>query len=133
MNVLLIEDVKDVTAFVLKFLADFPGLAADHVDTGNGGLGQAIQQRYDLILLDLHLPDIGGLDILPVLRSCSPRAVIATLSGFVDLVTEEDFEQADTVLTKPVDLDVLGPLVQIVREIEERRASIRALGVVPGP
>ena len=109
MNVLLIDDDEDVSNFVLKYLAEVPGLIVDHAQTGNGGLGQAIQQRYDLILLDLHLPDIGGLDILPVLRSCSPRAVIA----------------------KPVDLDVLKPLIQIVLEIEERRTAIRSLGVAP--
>ncbi len=126
MNVLLIDDDEDVSNFVLKYLAEVPGLIVDHAQTGNGGLGQAIQQRYDLILLDLHLPDIGGLDILPVLRSCSPRAVIAILSGFVDLVTEEDFAQADAVIAKPVDLDVLKPLIQIVLEIEERRTAIRS-------
>lgn len=131
MNVLLIDDDEDVSNFVLKYLAEVPGLIVDHAQTGNGGLGQAIQQRYDLILLDLHLPDIGGLDILPVLRSCSPRAVIAILSGFVDLVTEEDFAQADAVIAKPVDLDVLQPLIQIVLEIEERRTAIRSLGVAP--
>lgn len=131
MNVLLIDDDEDVSNFVLKYLAEVPGLIVDHAQTGNGGLGQAIQQRYDLILLDLHLPDIGGLDILPVLRSCSPRAVIAILSGFVDLVTEEDFAQADAVIAKPVDLDVLKPLIQIVLEIEERRTAIRSLGVAP--
>jgi DNA-binding response OmpR family regulator len=130
-NVLLIDDDEDVSNFVLKYLAEVPGLIVDHAQTGNGGLGQAIQQRYDLILLDLHLPDIGGLDILPVLRSCSPRAVIAILSGFVDLVTEEDFAQADAVIAKPVDLDVLKPLIQIVLEIEERRTAIRSLGVAP--
>ena len=126
MNVLLIDDDEDVSNFVLKYLAEVPGLIVDHAQTGNGGLGQAIQQRYDLILLDLHLPDIGGLDILPVLRSCSPRAVIAILSGFVYLVTEEDFAQADAVIAKPVDLDVLKPLIQIVLEIEERRTAIRS-------
>ena len=45
MNVLLIDDDEDVSNFVLKYLAEVPGLIVDHAQTGNGGLGQAIQQR----------------------------------------------------------------------------------------
>ena len=54
--------------------------------------------------------------------------MIAIISGFVDLVTEEDFGLADTVLAKPIDLDILGKLIQ---GIDERRTAIRSLGVTP--
>ena len=63
-----------------------------------------------------------------MLRSCATRAIIAILTGYTDLVREEDSELADTVLGKPVTVATLTTLVQHVREIEERRAALRSLG-----
>lgn len=114
MNVLLIEDDEDVAAFMGPvFNPEHSGrlLPEQERRFGSG----VIQNQYDLKLLDLHFPNIGGFDILPVLRNRSPRSVIAILSGFTNLVQEEDLEQADTVLAKPVDLTVMNTHIQNVR------------------
>ncbi len=101
----------------------------DVVDRGSEALGQSLTSRYDLILLDLHLLDVGGLDILPVLRGSLPRSVIVVITGYSDLVTEEDFEVAEAVVSKPFDLSVVDELVQLTKEMRERRARIRSLGL----
>ncbi len=129
LTVLLIEDDPDVRVFLVSHFGRIPGLVLDVANSGSEGLGKCITAAYDLILLDLHLPDGGGLDILPVLRSSLPQAVMAMISGYTDLVTEVDFAVADTVISKPFDLSSIDDLVCTTREILKCRARIRSLGI----
>tara|TARA_A100001037_G_C15136181_1_gene631275 strand:+ start:1739 stop:2131 length:393 start_codon:yes stop_codon:yes gene_type:complete len=129
MNVLLVEDDPDVRGLLESHFSRIPHVVLDVVDRGSEALGQSLTSRYDLILLDLHLLDVGGLDILPVLRGSLPRSVIVVITGYSDLVTEEDFEVAEAVVSKPFDLSVVDELVQLTKEMRERRARIRSLGL----
>jgi len=99
------------------------------VVNGSDALGQSITQNYDLILLDLHLPDVGGLGILPVLRGSLPRSVIAVISGYTELVTEEDYELADVVIPKPFELTLIDKLVEMTRDLVASRSRIKDLGI----
>jgi CheY-like chemotaxis protein len=67
-TVLYIED-DEVNRFVVERLLDQrPGIRFLGADRGQRGLDLARQHRPDLILLDIHLPDIEGTDLLPVIR-----------------------------------------------------------------
>jgi DNA-binding response OmpR family regulator len=112
---------------LLAFFALQEGVQVECAHSGDQALGQAIRASFDLVLLDLHLPGPGGLDILPVLRSSIPRAIIAIVSGYVDLVTEDDSHHADAVIPKPFSMKVLTELLRLTREIAERRDALRAL------
>ncbi len=129
MTILLVEDDPDVQKFLLSHLDRVPQVVLDSVNSGSDALGKSVLGNYDLVFLDLHLPDVGGLDILPVLRANLPRSVIAVISGYTDLVTEDDFEIADVVIAKPFDMPVIDELVSMAREIAERRQAIRELGI----
>ena len=128
MTVLLVEDDPDISNFVTSFLNTIEDVTLEVVTNGSDALGRSLTASYNLILLDLHLPDVGGLDILPVLRGSLPRAVIAVVSGYTDLVTEDDFEVADVVIEKPFELSVMEALIDKTREIDECRKKIRNLG-----
>ena len=129
MTVLLVEDDPDVRSMLVNHFSKMKNVVLDVVENGSQALGQTIVGQYDLILLDLHLPDIGGLDILPVLRGSIPRAVIVVISGYADLVTEDDFEVADAVISKPFELTLIDELIELAREMTERRSRIRSLGI----
>ena len=77
MTVLLVEDDSDVRSMLESYFEKLDRVALDgKLDrvaldlawNGSEALGRSVSSQYDLILLDLNLPDIGGLDILPVLR-----------------------------------------------------------------
>lgn len=68
MTVLLEEDDPDVRSMLEGYFEKLDRVALDVAENGSEALGLSVSSHYDLILLDLHLPDIGGLDILPVLR-----------------------------------------------------------------
>jgi len=129
MTILIVEDDPDIRAMLESFFAKDDDIDLDVVVNGSEALGHSLVSQYDLILLDLHLPDVGGLDILPVLRGSLPRAVIAVVSGYTELVTEDDFYVADTIIVKPFELSTIEALVAETREINERRRRIRALGI----
>lgn len=129
MNVLLIEDDSDIRSLLEGHFARKPDITLDVVEKGSVGLGQSVVADYDIVLLDLHLPDIGGLDVLPLLRGSLPRAIIAVISGYTDLATEDDLVVADTVIQKPFDLDVIDSLILYTQEITDRRTRIRGLGI----
>lgn len=128
MRGLVVEDDRDVRAVLEETMVT---VGCDHVDTAvsaEAALGVALKRNYDLVILDLRLPDLSGLDILPSLRSYSPQAVIAIVSGYADMVRAQDMEYADVVITKPFGVDRTRQLVSLARDLAEKLASIRAMG-----
>ena len=68
MRILIVEDEKKVEAFIKKGLEE-ETYAVDIATDGEEGLHFGEQNQYDLIILDLMLPKINGLDILSRLRT----------------------------------------------------------------
>ena len=68
MRILIVEDEKKVAAFIKKGLEE-ETYAVDIAPDGEEGLYMGGQNQYDLIILDLMLPKINGLDILSSLRA----------------------------------------------------------------
>src|SRR6476469_7890664 len=67
MRILVIEDQKKMSGFLKKGLSE-AGYAVDLAETGEGGEVLAAEVEYDLIILDVMLPDQNGLDTARHLR-----------------------------------------------------------------
>ncbi len=81
MRVLLVEDEDRIAGFLVKGLRA-QGLEVDRVATGADGLAAATRGLpYDLLVLDLGLPDIDGLDVLRVLRERRVRTPVLILTA----------------------------------------------------
>ena len=74
---------------------------------GQDALREINDRSYDLCLLDLHLPDMNGLDIMKKLREVSPATKIIIITGSVvtDVMMKSIQENAHLLLPKPFDLD----------------------------
>jgi two-component system OmpR family response regulator len=68
MRVLIVEDEPDL-ASVLKRLLEDAGCSADIAEDGEAGLAMALEEGYDLVVLDLMLPEMQGDQILAELRA----------------------------------------------------------------
>ena len=89
MRVLLVEDHPLMRTAVVSLLErEFAPVAATFAATGAEVLG--LKGRWDLILLDQHLPDVRGLDLLPRLAGLGPVIVLTTYAdaGLADLARE---------------------------------------------
>ena len=86
MWVLLIEDEPRIRAFIAQGLGA-EGFAVDERDDGELGLRRALDERYDLVILDLGLPSMDGLSVLEGLKRERPEVPVLILSARSDLRT----------------------------------------------
>ena len=102
MRILIVEDEKKVAAFIKKGLEE-ETYAVDVAMDGEEGLHHGEQNQYDLIILDLMLPKINGLEILSILRSkkIETPILLLTAKDSVDDKVEGLNQGADDYLTKP--------------------------------
>lgn len=109
MNILLVEDDVRIVSFIERGLAD-DGYSLSSVADGGAALREAKRASfYDVIILDLLLPDMHGHDICRVLRQQhvrTPILMLTALDGVDDIVRGLDMG-ADDYLTKPFDFHVL--------------------------
>lgn len=100
-KILVVEDEKGIAQFIAAVL-DGQGYETIQARTGAEGLSMISSHCPDLVILDLGLPDMDGLDILRQLRSWSslPVVVVSARSHERDKVTALD-QGADDYLTKP--------------------------------
>jgi len=115
MRVLIIEDNPKMAAAIQRGLREH-GYAADACHSGFEGEELAASEPYDLVILDLMLPDRDGVDVCRNLRRrevSKPVLMLTALSSTVDKVAGLD-AGADDYLTKPF-------------EFEELLARVRAL------
>ena len=102
MRILIVEDEKKVAAFIKKGLEE-ETYAVDIAADGEEGLYMGGQNQYDLIILDLMLPKINGLDILSSLRDkkiAIPILLLTAKDSVEDKVKGLNLG-ADDYLTKP--------------------------------
>lgn len=128
MRVLIVDDDEDVRSFLVSCMQSAGCDDVDTAGTGEEALARAVQNRYDLVTLDIKMPGVSGLDILSVIRGMMPWSVIAIVSGYTEDTSDVALESTDVVLSKPVRVEIMQELVRIAGELKEKRASIRALG-----
>lgn len=108
MHILLIEDEKKVAAFIAEGLEE-SGYVVTSVYDGAEGEALAVEQAFDLVLLDLMLPGKSGLEVCEALRQVQPGLPIIMLTA---LGTANDkvagFDAgADDYLVKPFEFSEL--------------------------
>jgi two-component system, OmpR family, response regulator len=108
MRILVIEDEPRILAFLSRGL-QAEGFVVDGAGDGPAGLAHAVAGRYDLVVLDLLLPKLGGLDVLRHLQQQRPELPVVVVSARSDLPTKlRGFELgACDYLAKPFAFDEL--------------------------
>lgn len=102
MRILLIEDEKRIAAFVTRGLEE-SGYSVDCAENGQQGLARLAEAAYDLLILDLMLPDMDGLVVLEKVRNRNPTLPVLILSarGSLDDRVKGLDLGADDYLVKP--------------------------------
>lgn len=124
MRILLVEDDPLLGDGVRAGVAQ-EGYAVDWVQDGKSALAALEAERYDLVLLDLGLPRMSGLDVLAALRSRGngvPVLILTARDRVADRVAGLD-AGADDYLVKPFDLDELAARVRALARRQAGRAE----------
>ena len=83
MRILLVEDDPDTARHVRRGLAESMHVV-DHTDNGNDGLGLALTEHYDVVIVDRMLPGRDGISLIKSLRETNQRLPILILSALGD-------------------------------------------------
>ena len=108
MKVLVIEDDRTVGQFVQRGLEE-QRMQVDLVDDGPGGLKLGSEGNYDVIVLDLRLPGMSGVEVLRTLRDrdVNTPVLVLTAQDAVDFKVQALRMGADDYVTKPFSLEEL--------------------------
>ncbi len=94
--------------------------------TGAEGLDLAARERPDLVILDLRLPDLDGIEVLKRLRAADPRrpVIMVTAHGAVETALKAMKEGAYDYVQKPFDLDEMSVLVGKALDLRRLEAEV---------
>jgi two-component system, OmpR family, response regulator len=126
MNVLLVEDELKIANFVKAGLKE-QGFVVDHCDNGNDGYDRALNQAYDVILLDIMVPQKDGLSILKSLRRAGHPVPVILLTARNELDDRlEGFNLgADDYLAKPFFVEeLIARIHAVVRRSDGDRQNL---------
>ncbi|MEE8212068.1 MAG: response regulator transcription factor [Acidiferrobacterales bacterium] len=125
MRVLVIEDDADTAAYIRKGLKE-QGHVVDHAQDGKEGLFMALEQSYDVTIVDRMLPGLDGLSIIQTLRTSGNTTPVLILSalGEVDDRVQGLRAGGDDYLVKPFAFsELLARLEALVRRADTEAAE----------
>jgi len=85
-QILVVDDEAGIRYFLAETLSE-AGYQVVPVDSGEAALAQIVAHSFDLALVDLRLPGMGGLDVLTALRQQSPDTTVIVLTAHASLET----------------------------------------------
>ncbi len=113
-RLLVVDDEPQIREFIARALTA-AGYAIDFAETGKEGLSHATAGDYDLVILDLVMPDMDGREVLARLRHNRPDQAVLVLSCLGDVTTKVNCLElgAQDYLTKPFSLAELLARVRV--------------------
>lgn len=128
-NILLVEDEEKLARMVEMELR-YEGYEVTKAFDGRSGLEQALSGKYDLVLLDIMLPQLSGMEVLRRLRRESdlPVIMLTARDSVIDKVSGLD-SGADDYITKPFAIEeLLARIRAALRKRSVRSGSILTAG-----
>jgi len=131
MKTLVIEDTRTAMQLICHHLGRM-GITAIQADTGTMGLELFVRERPDMVLLDIILPDIDGLEVARRLRRLEKPGEWTPIIFLTALTAEEDLEAGiaaggDDYIHKPISDVVLGAKIRAMQRIIQMRYSLLVL------
>jgi signal transduction histidine kinase/CheY-like chemotaxis protein len=115
-SVLVIDD-KEANCIVMMDMLQTYDIIPEYVTDPNTGLNKALRKRYDVILVDYHMPDLDGATLTKSIRDSSANAdtVILCITADATVATQEtliDTNNFDGIIVKPIDAQTLAERIE---------------------
>jgi two-component system NtrC family response regulator len=128
-RILLIDDDRSLCK-VMEFNLQEQGYQVDTTSTGEQGLARFKEQDYHLVITDMKMPGIDGMQVLKELRKTKPQPMVIMITAFasVGMAVEAMKLGAYDYITKPINLEEFNLMVrhaleryQLVEENQQLR------------
>jgi len=112
-RILIVEDDEEMRA-LLRDVIEEEGHKTDSVNNGSEAFRKLVKQSFDLIITDIRMPGLTGLDILPGMRKLHPEVPIVVITAFgSEEIQRKALERgANAYLEKPIHFQKLRNLIQ---------------------
>ena len=118
-KVLIVDDEEELVLTLVERL-EFRGILAKGVTKGEDALACLNEEDFDVVVVDLKMPGIDGLEIKSVVEREHPTTEVVLVTGQGAHDPEQDLEIDAHFLMKPFSL---GALVEKIREVLEEKES----------
>lgn len=107
-TLVIVDDEPGIVEEVKAFFQE-EGYQVYTADSGEEGIEVIRKRKPDLVLIDVKLPDISGIQVLEATKKISPSSKTIVITGYVDQALIEEAEKSgrDAFLQKPFDLETL--------------------------
>ncbi len=111
-KILVVEDDEEMRALLEEFFLE-EGFETESVNDGSEAFRKLVKESFDLVITDIRMPGLTGLDILPGIRKLQPEVPIIVITAFgSDEVRQRALERGATAyLEKPIQFKTLRSLV----------------------
>lgn len=105
----LVVDDEPVVASSMRRSLNRRGFRVDEAFSGNDALNRILNEMYDLVLLDMRMPDSSGLELLPTIKKHRPKLPVVMVTGYasIDTAVEAIQRGASDYMAKPFTPDEL--------------------------
>ena len=121
-QILVLEDDKKMRTALVEIMIK-EGYSVDTAETGEEALVKTGREKYDLLITDLKLPGINGMDVLKAIHKSRPETAIIMITAYatVDTAVEAMREGAEDYIAKTFNLDEIR---LVVKKVLEKKALL---------
>jgi DNA-binding response OmpR family regulator len=126
-RILVVDDDKQVTGYLSKMLSEVAQFSVEVAETAEEALQKIRSVKFDLVLVDLKLPDMDSIQLITQIVNSKPEIVTVLITGHasIDSAVEAMKKGASDYLTKPFDLDDMFTRLRRVLSEKKRFLSIK--------
>ncbi len=126
---ILIVDDEEMSRFILREALTKRGYAVEEAGDAESGLKKLRQRSYDLVLLDVQMPGMSGIDAIPKFKDIDPSVIIimTTALGSKEMIMDAIGRGAYDYFVKPFKMDEMEVIVK--RSLERRRLELEILSL----
>ena len=112
MDVLVVENDLSTLSHIVELIQSW-GHRAEKSETGNSALDKVTKHKFDLILVDISLPDMASQDLIVKLKELRPEIGIVTMTGTSNKELEKEIRTLGIIyyMSKPVSKKVLKEIL----------------------
>jgi signal transduction histidine kinase len=124
-RVLVVDDEKEIRIFLNKALSRFGGFHVELAESGEEALHRLEKEPFDLVLTDLKMPKMDGLQLIAEIAKSRPETltIMMTGHGTIDNALEAMKLGASDYITKPLNLDEM--ILRLRKVLEEKQRFVR--------